>query len=376
MSKKFKLRGQGTSSSRGIISSFFLGAAVLALAFSLSACMSDEGSGGSGGSDSKSVDISLAASFPGSSDPNAIGAPVTAVASVGVKVVYTSGGAVVIAETEMTEDPPESDNWTLALTGLPTGAILDFFATAYDAGALGGTAIYSDSIIGQTMNSSGNVIAFVMESIELGHTIPKIEGGIVPVAVSINTIDTPFTFTFSSTADTSVDYDITVDVGSIDATNDGIATPGTNLSSIHAVAGDLVIYYSAPGSGSIGHNVTVWINDTAYPTVKAGRLYDFDVVIGDGTPSTEFGPSINGFTILRTGNDLNITANATAGNAVIDFYGWSGSGNFSGVGTGVTINSLVVPYLITDTGDITVTVTDVNGLTATLTQTILADGYP
>ena len=302
------------------------------------------------------------------------GGTVDDVQSIGVNVY---DGATLLQSSELAEI--SAGSWTGTIDGLPTGIPLSFTATAYSGLALAGTAIF-EGTIARTLTVAGpNDIVFQMASIGdgLDPPLPRIVSAIIPTWFGAGTLDNPISFDIDHPS--AVDYTIEVSSGSIDGSGDGTATGTATISgTAHdpTPSPDLDIYFSAPGVAN-PESILIQIRDPAYPALTSGAVYPLNVILEDASASGSvvFGPVITGVDFLRSTNELSVQATVSAGNAAIVSTLWSGTGSFAALSGSATTVS-IIPFDDNMAGDVTLTVTDGNGLQAIFTRTIAPGDFP
>ncbi len=279
------------------------------------------------------------------------------VSSVTVGIKLAGSSTVVAPETVLVESPLGSGNWVGTFTDLPTNTNLDFTAIAYDDLP---QAIFTD-VVTSILFSGNNNIVFYMESIDDGISPdnPSIISVLLPSEVETgSTIDIRFSINHSG----GVDYTASAIFGSLDPTS-GSHNPDTDLHIQYTAASDVTQDY-----------LTLMVKDPALnDTISLSIPINVVSVRTTGGVSVLFGPVITGMNFLRQSNDLQVSVSTDPTTDLI--YSWTGTGDFATV-TGITNPISISPFDDSFEGSIQSTVTDANGIQASLTRTIAANDFP
>ena len=262
--------------------------------------------------------------------------------------------------------------WTGTLSELPYNVSINFIAGALDADDV---VIFSGTTTKTLMEGADNDIAISLSSVDDGvqPDNPAIVSVSMPQKVLIDS--DPQKLSVKVEHEASVSYTIEVTSGKIARAFDD--EPVSSLTGVHDPAGDLEFFYSAPSTPGVTQ-LTVTIKDLD-SSDTIGASYFINVVSYDPDTWTDsgvtvvFGPAITDLALNRSATTLKLDLSTDPESGLV--YEWQGTGDFSG------LNATGNPIFITDfndtmTGEITVTVTDSNNLTAFTTRTILAGDYP
>lgn len=322
--------------------------------------------GGGGGGDTgggETATVSFTVEFPESAQRALSEGTVADVSSLGVEVRETpfASGALVQSETELTESSPGV--WEGTLTGLPADVSLDFRANAYDGLTLTGNVLFND-LVTQTLTVAGpNDITFLMEAVDDGTqpALPAINSVTMPESVAPDSTNNLISFDISHTG--PVDFTATVTSGTVSPAS-GSHDPAT---------GNLELLFDAPSvEGTV--TLTLTLSDPAQPEVTVSAEFDITVSsTASASLSVLFGPAITGIDFVRSATALSVGVDTDPATGVT--YAWSGTGSFSTL-SATTNPVLIDPFSDTDSGEVTVTVTDGNGISASLTWTISAGDFP
>ncbi|MCP4751499.1 MAG: DUF1566 domain-containing protein [Proteobacteria bacterium] len=347
-----------------VFSIYIIGAVLLGLA--LFGCTEGEGDSSSVTTDTGttaytgSVNISVSLYGQSSrSSKNATGT-IDDVTSIKISVVKSDDSTEVMPETDLVEVPEGSGNWEVTLTKLPVNVSLDFVAYAYDSQD---QAIFGDIVIRTISQGVLEDITLQMESIneEVQSDNPKVVSVTMAQEIKINSTGNVIFFEIAHSED--VEYTLEVEAGTI-------TSP---LSGIHDTGSVLEVAYDAPSSaGSYEINVTA-SGLSSKDSISA--VYTINVVdtIGVGSINVVFGPAIVRMHFLRASNMLQISGETSPTDGVT--YSWSGTDSFSSLSA--SQNPVVIsPFSDSDQGVIILTVTDENGIQASLTITISAGEFP
>ena len=326
-------------------------------------CVDEESSLKSSSNDSSTntASVTFSVSFPKDSSLDVTETPSIALSGLGlfsdvetvkVKVEKTSDSSEIVPERDLSETSPGV--WALTLPNLPTDVQLDFIAKAYD-----GTpqAIFTDTKTMTLTGGGNNDLAFQMKSIDDGSEPdnPAIVSATIPNEIEKNSTGNTIAFTIDHTG--SVEYTVAVSNGTITSASSGTHDPTT----------DLEVTYDAPAD--VGEDrITLRIKASNSPDY-VGAAYPINVVdvLSSSNISVVFGPVATGMNFLRTATTLELEVQTDPTTDIS--YSWSGTGSFSDVSG--DINPIIIdPFLNTDTGTQTVTITDGNGIQASLTRTI------
>ncbi|MBT6613399.1 MAG: DUF1566 domain-containing protein [Deltaproteobacteria bacterium] len=262
--------------------------------------------------------------------------------------------------------------WTGTLGQLPYDLSLNFNAKGLNADD---EVIYSGTLTQTLVEGADNDVSIALSSIDDGvqPDNPVIVSVSIPQKVLIDSDPQLISFNINYTADVS--YTINVTSGKIAAAFDDV--PVSSLSGVHNPASNLDLFFTAPSSpGAV--ELTITIKDLI-SSDTVGASYFLDVVSFDPDTWTDsgviviFGPAITDLAFSRSATALKLTLSTNPESGLV--YDWQGTGDFA------SLNTSGNPIFITDfndaqTGEIRVTVTDENNLTAFMTRTILAGDYP
>ncbi len=328
--------------------------------------------GGDGGSDSggdngsETGSITLSVSFGQVNNQsviayNALGT-VNDVEDVTVKVVMTSNPAeVVVAETSMTEITP--GNWQITLTDVPADISLNFIANAYDNVP---QAIFTSTVTRIISSTNNNDFTFYMEAVDDG------QQPVLPKIVSATMAEEMLVGSAGNTISINIDY-ASVVAYTLSVANGSITSP--TLTGLHDPSLSLDILYTAPATAGTD-SLNIMVKDPSSDD-SVSVTYPINIVeapIGNSTISVVFGPAITAAHFSRSADTLSfgITTDPTSDLS----YSASGTGSFSSI-TGST-NPILIDFFADDnSGDVTITATDINnGISASLTRTIAVGDFP
>ncbi len=262
--------------------------------------------------------------------------------------------------------------WTGTLSELPYDVSTNFIASAFDADDV---LIFSGTVTKTLVEGDDNDIAIGLSSIDDGVQPDN------PVIVSVSMPQKVLIDSDPQRLAVSIDYDANVSY-TIEVTSGNIASafdddPVSSLTGVHDPSGELEFFYSAPSTPGVAE-LTITIKDLD-SSDTVGASYFITVVSSDPDSWTDsgvtvvFGPAITDLEFNRSVTTLKLTLSTDPESGLV--YEWQGTGDFS------DLNASGNPIFITDfndtmTGEINVTVTDGNNLTAFITRTILAGDYP
>jgi hypothetical protein len=326
---------------------------------------------GPGGSDEKKIDAKtsavLKATLPLKARNalfNALGT-VDEVVSVTVEVIETGSDPsnIIAAETDLTETPSGSGNWELTLEGLPVDTDLDFIGKAYN---LDDVVIFTGTVTQALTDGGENNVVLRLTSVDDGiePSNPKIVSITIAEEIEVNSTGNTIAFLIEHSG--PVDYTVEVEHGSITSNETGQHDPSD---------GPLSVSYDAPGF-AVDDFIALTIQDPNADDL-VGAVYPINVVeiVRSSNVTVLFGPAIIGMDFLRKSDSLEITTLTDPENGLD--YDWTGADDFANAFTDPTANPAIIDaYTDTASGTITVTVTDSNGISASLTRTVNAGDFP
>jgi hypothetical protein len=343
------------------------------------ACGSGGGRGGSSGSAADepvaTSSVQVDVSFPADAVLTALGTRAQSTYSdinaIAFEVYATGDTPGVDTPIDTATDSVSGDGWSVTFTDLPVGVGLDFRASATDVGT---TEIFAGADINVILTNGPESVTINMDPTGITITLPQVTSITVPAQFEVSTSDT-VSFGLATTANTDLDYVITA------AASGGSFAPNTNTIAVGGGGtATLNSTYTAPASVSTyEHNIRItnegnFSVQQAFQTVVVDAVTDVDV-------SVQFGPVLTALLVERPlsagvpGSNLVFTAtvddDVDAGTVT---FNWSftpsvGSSSFAVASANpATLNN----YDSTVTGDLTLVLTDEDGLQTTLTYTLPA----
>ncbi len=286
---------------------------------------------------------------------NAIG-QVTDIVSINVAVSEV-GKTSSIGQASL-EQNGATGNWEGTINNLPPDIDLDFTAEAYNTTP---EVIFTGSVTASLTSGGPNTIQLYMQSVDDGgSSVPTVESISYGIPILENSTNNEITFTFQNT-DGPVNYNISANAGSVSPS-----------SGSHDPIYSLQVYYNAPSEPTTDY-ITISIKD---PDLSYTSSVTYDVPVYEavsGGITLKFGPAITNMNFHRSSDQLEITAVVDPPTGIT--YSWSGTGSFDSV-TESTNTLTLNPFSDTDAGDITISATNLDGISAFVTRPIAANDFP
>jgi hypothetical protein len=284
------------------------------------------------------------------------------VTTVKVSVLKSSTQEVIAEETELTESTPGAGDWSVTLESLPVGVDLDFLGTAYNTNEL---AIF-EGITTQALTENGNNdVQLKLQSIDDGISPINPRMVSVTLASEIGMRSTGNIIAFTIEYGGEVAYQVDVDHGNITSPMNGSHAPAD---------GALEVRYDAPDYSVDGY-ITLTVTAPGTNSDRITTRFPIHIVSSAGQVqmSVMFGPTATAMHFLRRATELEVTVSTDPATGLD--YLWRGDGNFTGV-SGTTNPVVISGFEDTWSGTITATVTDGEGISASLAHTIIAGDFP
>lgn len=287
------------------------------------------------------------------------------VTSVKVKI-KKSGESVIFKEFDLTETPAGSGNWTGTVLELPINQDLDFVATAYNSVQQAIFDSQPQPLTKRFTKEGDNSLVFLMQSIDDGQTPdnPMIVSAQIPPEMEINSKENQISFQLEHSGDL---------LSYVSVQNGSVTSPVAATWNTHNPATDLVVTYDAPATKGTDL-ITLKVKDPkASDTVGISIPLNIVETLVDSGATAYFGPAITNLEIIRGPTQLSLDVEVSSNSTLT--YSWSGTGDFADA-TGDTAIQVISPFTDNDSGTITVTVTDEQGIQTTMSRTINAGDYP
>ena len=260
--------------------------------------------------------------------------------------------------------------WQATVDDLPIGPALTFAVEAFDAG---GDALYSGSST-VVLGAAGETVSIDLYPVTDGTPVvfPIIQSITRPAEIIVDTSET-VSVALSGTANEDLDVSFDSGGGTFTPNPAVVALSGSGTATLDAL-------YGAPSVvGTYDHSVNVTNEQgnsvtTAFQTVVVYETGSVDVVIG-------IAPAIIGLSASRSGSDVSYTATVTDDKPLGELiYSWSivqggGTPGAAFVDPGANPGTLG-GYDETVTGTVSITVTDGDGLSTTVTFDLPAGQFP
>ena len=260
--------------------------------------------------------------------------------------------------------------WQATVDDLPIGPALTFAVEAFDAG---GDALYSGSST-VVLGAAGETVSIDLYPVTDGTPVvfPIIQSITRPAEIIVDTSET-VSVALSGTANEDLEVSFGSGGGTFTPNPAIVALSGSGTATLDAL-------YGAPSVvGTYDHSVSVTNEQgnsvtTAFQTVVVYETGSVDVVIG-------IAPAIIGLSASRSGSDVSYTATVTDDRPLGELiYSWSfvQSGGTPGVGFAdpAANPGTLGGYDETVTGTVSITVTDGDGLSTTVTFALPAGQFP
>lgn len=227
--------------------------------------------------------------------------------------------------------------------------------------------LFTGSAEQEFLNAGEYTVKIIMQQ---PGTDSSIELTINPVsidsAIEVGTfLEIEFTFSCSEcSTGQQMEYEVSAENGTINS----------QFTGTHNFGGSLVIEYTALNSaGDDTITMTVWLAGSEDSTSTQVPLSIVQTTSGNSDIELEFGPSILRVNFLRTINSLAVTLKVDPTNDII--FNWFGTGSFETITSGS--NPLYIhPFDDSYSGHVSCTVTDQNGLEASIKRTIDSGDFP
>ncbi len=349
---------------------FFRGKVFLSLALMFALALAINGCAGEDGPQTTSVDVVVSgpdaptnALFQGTFDQ---------VLSVRIDVIdgVTQIGSI-------TTNNSAGGSWTINFDELPVGPQLMFDGHAFNAIDGGGTEIFAGSTL-QILSGSGDLVEITMNVVEdvTEIDIPRVNLITLPGSI-VNGTTVNVTIDLQGSAAENLDASLAsvgADPGTFSPTSATVLMSGAGIAS-------WVPAYTAPQtSGTYDHTVKV-VNSQGN---SVAQDFPTNVVASATTVNTiTFSPVVTALAGQRTGNDVSWMATVSDDNAAGMTFAWSfaksagPAASFSGAGGVADANpGVMVGYDQTVEGVVTLTATDTDGGSTTITFTLNAGQFP
>ncbi len=266
-----------------------------------------------------------------------------------VTIEVKQGAVILAAEQDLVNDG--SGNWSGTVDNLPIGPTLSFIARSYD---VLNTEIFSGTTI-STVSDVNNSLAVNLEPIDdqLGMLFPGVDQIMRPVEI-VNNSNANIEFSLSGSTDELLSYEIIADpIG-------GSFVPATGNLQLVGSSATLIAAYTAPDAiGSYNH--TIKVTNSQGNSVTSAFNTEVVYALTSGGIQTNLNPVIDSIDAQRVGNDVIWTATVSDDGPLAELtYAWSFSG-ISAFAVNNTNPATLGGYDETDSGDLTLTVTDQNG---------------
>lgn len=273
-----------------------------------------------------------------------------------------------LAAAELTQDV--DGVWRATIADLPIGPTLTFTAHGYDAADV---EIFSGSAT-QALTGVGDLVAIAMTAVGDGVPIafPRIDSISVPAEI-VHDTGAAVSVAVTGSPDETLLHAFFSGGGTFAPASGTILLPASGTGTVNAT-------YTAPSAvGTYDHAVRV--TSSLGNAVEA----DFSTTVVNDVTSPEvvvsFAPVVTGILGKRTGGDVTWTVTATDDKDVaLLTYGWSFAQSAGTPGAAFTVSGanpgVLSGYDETVAGTVTLTVTDGDGLSTTVTFALNAGQFP